>query len=65
MIDLAIQFGEANVKVFCSSLPSPPPPQKEIIKEILIYTHRLGEAVTWERTDGCVYRGHLATLIFH
>lgn len=59
MIDLAIQFGEANEKVFGSSLL--PPQKKEIIKETFICTHRLREAVA----DGFFYWGHAATLIFH
>lgn len=53
MAHLAIQFGEANEEVFCSSLL--PPQKKEIVKETFIYTHKLREAVMWERTDGFVY----------
>lgn len=62
MIHLPVQFGEANEKGLYSSLL--PPQKKEIIQETFTYTGRLREAVTWEGTDGFVYRRHLAALIF-
>lgn len=62
MINLPVQFGEANEKGLYSSLL--PPQKKEIIQEMFTYTGRLREAVTWEGTHGFVYRRHLAALVF-
>lgn len=62
MINLPVQFGEANEKGLYSSLL--PPQKKEIIQEMFTYTGRLRETVTWEGTDGIVYRRHLAALVF-
>lgn len=46
MINLPVQFGEANEKGLYSSLL--PPQKKEIIQEMFTYTGRLREAVTWK-----------------
>lgn len=62
MINLPVQFGEANEKGLYSSLL--PPQKKEIIQETFTYTGRIREAVTWEGTDGFVYKRHLAALVF-
>lgn len=62
MINLPVQFGEANEKRLYSSLL--PPQKKEIIQETFTYTGRLREAMTWEGTDGFVYRRHLVALVF-
>lgn len=62
MINLPVQFGEANEKGLYSSLL--PPQKTEIIQEMFTYTGRLREAVTWEGTDGIVYRRRLAALVF-
>lgn len=62
MINLPVQFGEANEKGLYSSLL--PSQKKEIIQEMFTYTGMLREAVTWEGTDDFVYRRHLAALVF-